>query len=887
MRGLKFVLLLFFMVFALNSASATVINQNTTKTFASIQDAIDDPSTNPGHWIIVDQGTYNETIDVYKPLVLKANGSVTISNAPYLNIMYIRNNNVYVEGFRFVGEEKNGINIGSWCKNVTIINNQFSGLRFGVIIEGGGGHKILNNTFDNCTHCGIAIINGSSNTIQGNRFTNSRYSGIFLGNSTNNIIKDNSIQNSLWDGITVAYSYNNTISNNTITGGRRGLTIFGSKADKVIGNIITNAKESPIYIEYSTTITDSPIIQGLHDRYLNNGAEKYALLIKGVGINPEGVEEMTVFLYNLGYNIQKLIEPTREQVFQALNVLAQIIKPEDTCTIYINAHGGTETNGPLYSFLASPFNDIYNYELEELVRSICCHNKILILDSCHSGGVAIKDYNDTTSFFDTNTTIITATGVESVAFGPVLGKSIIDAFSDPMTDANKDGKIDLAELYYMSAIKCIPLEIPRLYENITIVQEFKPRISNLTVEPKEGKAPLNVIINALIANDGNLPGEYTATLYINGRPAANQTITLDAWEKNTITFTYTFNEPGIYNVTIDNLAPMTVTVIKPANIIMKEIVVSWMNRPAPVPVNVSCTLINNGDAEGNYTITLYIDGRPVANQTVTLKAWERRTVTFNYILNEPGTHNITINDMSPTTITVLKPANITAGNLSVTPASGVAPLSVTVSCKLTNTGDVAGDYTAELKINGVVVDSQLVTVGAGEAKTVTFIYRLASAGTYNVAIDGLVPVKVSVASAGVSLGDLVLAAKTVKAYYERYGRLPGAVTIAGQRYSMAQLLYLLTRATVNINLGNLKAINPRAVGAPTSPSGSYRHGRLYKSAYLQVAANILSFIDRYGRAPNYAMTSLGRIPFQRLVYMYTKIIAFYGTNHKLPNYVTI
>ncbi|MGB4363119.1 MAG: pseudomurein-binding repeat-containing protein [Methanothermobacter tenebrarum] len=104
---------------------------------------------------------------------------------------------------------------------------------------------------------------------------------------------------------------------------------------------------------------------------------------------------------------------------------------------------------------------------------------------------------------------------------------------------------------------------------------------------------------------------------------------------------------------------------------------------------------------------------------------------------------------------------------------------------------------------------------------------------------------------------------------------------------MAQLLYLLTSATVNINAGNLAPINPRSVAPPPSPGGSYRHGRLYKSEYLRVAGNIMTFIGRYGRAPNYASTSLGRIPFQRLVYMYSKIIAFYGTNNRLPNYVRI
>jgi len=104
---------------------------------------------------------------------------------------------------------------------------------------------------------------------------------------------------------------------------------------------------------------------------------------------------------------------------------------------------------------------------------------------------------------------------------------------------------------------------------------------------------------------------------------------------------------------------------------------------------------------------------------------------------------------------------------------------------------------------------------------------------------------------------------------------------------MAQFLYLLCKATVNTNAGNLSPVSVGSVGSPPAPSGWYRHGRLYRSSYVQVARNIISFIDSRGRAPNYARTNLGRIPFQRLVYMYSKIIRFYGKYNRLPRYVTI
>ncbi|MGE0064311.1 MAG: DUF3344 domain-containing protein [Methanobacteriales archaeon] len=328
-----------------------------------------------------------------------------------------------------------------------------------------------------------------------------------------------------------------------------------------------------------------------------------------------------------------------------------------------------------------------------------------------------------------------------------------------------------------------------------------------------------------------------------------------------------------------------ITEYKAANITVSNLTVSPTSGVAPLNITVTANLTNTGEVPGDYTANLKVNDTVVETRTVTVQAGETVPVTFTRTL-QAGVYNVTIDDLPPVTVNVLKPANITVSNLTVSPTSGVAPLNITVTANLTNTGEVPGDYTANLKVNDTVVETRTVTVQAGETVPVTFT-RTLQAGVYNVTIDNLEPVTVTVSSAGVRIVDLAVAANTIKSYYERYGRLPSSVTIAGQKYTMAQLLYLLTSATVNINAGNLAPINPRSVAPPPSPGGSYRHGRLYKSEYLRVAGNIMTFIGRYGRAPNYASTSLGRIPFQRLVYMYSKIIAFYGTNNRLPNYVRI
>ncbi|BAW31624.1 MAG TPA: pseudomurein-binding repeat-containing protein [Methanothermobacter sp.] len=138
-----------------------------------------------------------------------------------------------------------------------------------------------------------------------------------------------------------------------------------------------------------------------------------------------------------------------------------------------------------------------------------------------------------------------------------------------------------------------------------------------------------------------------------------------------------------------------------------------------------------------------------------------------------------------------------------------------------------------------------------------------------------------------TVSQILTTANTIKGYYESYKGLPNNITINNQDYNMGQLLYLFCKVTVNINSGSTSNIAAVNANSATSSSGSYKPGKVYKSVYLNVATKILRFIENYGRAPNYASTSLGRIPFKQLVYMYSKILDFYRANARLPGYVTI
>ena len=82
------------------------------------------------------------------------------------------------------------------------------------------------------------------------------------------------------------------------------------------------------------------------------------------------------------------------------------------------------------------------------------------------------------------------------------------------------------------------------------------------------------------------------------------------------------------------------------------------------------------------------------------------------------------------------PATFATSALNISPLETDIGEPVTISVLLTNTGEMEGSYSVDLKLNGVVVETKIVTL-AGGSQTVSFSAVGDEAGTYSVAIDGL------------------------------------------------------------------------------------------------------------------------------------------------------
>lgn len=131
------------------------------------------------------------------------------------------------------------------------------------------------------------------------------------------------------------------------------------------------------------------------------------------------------------------------------------------------------------------------------------------------------------------------------------------------------------------------------------------------------------------------------------------------------------------------------------------------------------------------------------------------------------------------------------------------------------------------------------------------------------------------------------ASTSVKNFVELKHRLPTYVRMDDSKVTMPQLLDLMTTNVQNINSGTTPSVSLENVECPTYNNENTKIGILQKSEYLSLAQTIQTSIASTGTAPPNVETSIGIIGFKNLVYTYSKILAFYKINNRLPNYVSV
>ena len=142
------------------------------------------------------------------------------------------------------------------------------------------------------------------------------------------------------------------------------------------------------------------------------------------------------------------------------------------------------------------------------------------------------------------------------------------------------------------------------------------------------------------------------------------------------------------------------------------------------------------------------------------------------------------------------------------------------------------------------------------------------------------------------LNDIEAAASNVESYVNSKAVLPNTVTVAGNKLSVSQFSYLMSKAIYNINAGSSKYITLPSSMSKCNSSESTINAKVYKAQYLDLAKRVMSFEEANKTPPVYAKVyngsgaSLGNARFDVYTYAFAKILDFYKSKNYLPSYCT-
>lgn len=195
--------------------------------------------------------------------------------------------------------------------------------------------------------------------------------------------------------------------------------------------------------------------------------------------------------------------------------------------------------------------------------------------------------------------------------------------------------------------------------------------------------------------------------------------------------------------------------LKPAEFNVTGLTITPTEAQVGQSVVISVNVTNVGEEEGVHSVNLTINGVVKENVTIQLLGGEAKTVEFTDIESQAGNYTVEIEMLTgtflisappvkPTTPTIPtspttptppaapKPANLNVYSLRISPDEVWPGDSITISCRVTNYGDLAGNYTAILVINGEEKVNQTVTLSGGASTTISFTVIEQDVGTYSV-----------------------------------------------------------------------------------------------------------------------------------------------------------
>jgi hypothetical protein len=155
-------------------------------------------------------------------------------------------------------------------------------------------------------------------------------------------------------------------------------------------------------------------------------------------------------------------------------------------------------------------------------------------------------------------------------------------------------------------------------------------------------------------------------------------------------------------------------------------------------VTIEAEVRNINSETDIYNVPLMVDGVADDRKSVTLAPGQTELLTFELTRSHAGSYKISVGDKeSILTVERPSPPDFRLSNLEINPTEVNIGENVVIIAKLTNIGGSRGNYTAELKIDGITNQAEKLVVPAGTDYMLVFKISKGLPGTYQVALGDL------------------------------------------------------------------------------------------------------------------------------------------------------
>jgi hypothetical protein len=214
----------------------------------------------------------------------------------------------------------------------------------------------------------------------------------------------------------------------------------------------------------------------------------------------------------------------------------------------------------------------------------------------------------------------------------------------------------LIDIIVISLAAAAYLQIyPQFTQTANTGDSLKPpdfTVSNLVITPSEFKLGESASLNATITNIGDVAGDYTIELKVNGESVDTATGNLEGGDHTSVMLPVTGSDVGEYTVEFGD-ASGAFTILpadenpnaRPAQLSIRDLVVTPNEAWTGGDVSVSFKMSNTGGTSGPLNVAVTVDGVLVYEQNYTVLPGRTIPTTVKVTAGALGWHSVKVNNL--------------------------------------------------------------------------------------------------------------------------------------------------------------------------------------------------------------------------------------------------